>query len=173
MRTLLLAFASVALASCWYGNTLYTPSDARPAITPGVYRLTAGDEPAKVYRVSMLPNGMTQLDGGETKQPYGFAPLDSTGGTYVVWIPIRDEDSATDRGEFQIYLLMMRLQSGKHRIYAPNCKDAEAEIAAKNGAVIEAGTPPACRFASRAALEKAMRLLPRDESSAATLIRMP
>jgi hypothetical protein len=174
MRLLLVAFGSFLLSACWYGISLYTPSDARPVIRPGVYLATARDEPTKSYRVSMLPNGMTQFDSGEKKETYGFAPLDPDRGTYVLWLPVKDEDpKATDPSEYQIYLLMVRVRDGEYRIYPPECKDEAAEVARKSGATIESGPPPSCHFATRAALEAAMRSLPRDESSVATLKRVP
>jgi hypothetical protein len=175
MRRALIAFASIFLAGCWYGNSLYTPSDAKPVVRPGIYRATAEGETDRVYRVSMLSNGMTQFDGGEKKEIYGFAPLSSGSGTYVLWIPMKDEDKAASNepGEFQLYLLMVRLRDGEYRVYAPECKEAAAEIARKAGAAIEAGTSPACRFDTRAQLEKAPALLPRDESSAWRLVRIP
>jgi hypothetical protein len=175
MRRLLIALACLALGACWYGDRLYSPSDARPAIPAGVYRATAEGESDKVYRISVLPNGMTQFDGGEKTDPMGFAPLDAGRGTYIAWVPLKDEDSSSpdDRDELQIYLLMVRIKDGEYRIYPPECKDAEAEIARKSGATIESGTSPACRFTTRADVEKAMLLLPHDGSSASTLVRIP
>jgi hypothetical protein len=175
MRRLLTALACLALASCWYGDRLYTPSDARPAIRPGVYRSVVEGETDKTYRISTLANGMTQFDTGEKKDLMGIAPLDPAAGSFVAWLPLKDEDkpSATDRGELQIYMLMVRVSDVEYRMYPPECKDAAAEIARKSGAIIETGSSPACRFNSRADVEKALRLLPRDESSASTLTRIP
>jgi len=175
MRTALLALACLLLAGCWYGNSLYAPSDAKPVIAPGVYRATTEGETERIYRVSILANGMTQFDGNGKKETYGFAPLGPASGTYVLWLPVKDEDKSSNdqAGEFQIYLLMVRVRDGEYRVYAPECKDAAAEIARKAGAVIETGSSAACRFDTRAQLEKALRMLPRDDSSAWTLSRIP
>src|SRR5207253_6944727 len=99
--------ACLTLAGCWYGNSLYAPSDAKPVVAPGVYRAPTEGETQRVYRVSILPNGMTQFDGGDKKETYGFAPLGTASGAYVLWLPVKDEDKSTSdqTGEFQIYLL--------------------------------------------------------------------
>ncbi|MBW0006553.1 MAG: hypothetical protein JO335_02450 [Sphingomonas sp.] len=172
MRRLLILLACLALTACWYGDRLYTPSDARPAIRPGVYRATAEDEAPKAYRISIEPDGMTKLDGGETTDLMGFSPLDSVRGTYVAWLPLKDKEP-DERGELQIYLLMMRAGPDEYRIYPPECKDSGADLARKNGATVEEGTSPACYFTSRSDVEKALRSLPLDEHSASTLKRIP
>ena len=173
MRRLLLILACLGLTGCWYGDRLYTPSDAKPVMRPGVYRATIEDEPTKVYRVSIEADGMTRLDGGESPDLMGFSPLDPQNGTYVAWLPLKDKDKSDERGELQIYLLVVRVGTDEYRFYPPECKDAAAELAKKNGATIEDGTSPACRFSKRADIEKALRLLPRDDSSASTLRRIP
>jgi hypothetical protein len=172
MRWLLLILALVLVAGCWTGDSLYKHSDARSPIQPGIYRSTGPDESGRVYRISILPNGMTQFDGGEKKEIYGFAPLDRN--TFVAWIDVRDNGEApnAESGENQIYSLMVRRPDGEFRIYLPECKDEEAELARRAGATIGAGPSATCRFASRAALEKALRLLPRDDSSAMRLVRI-
>ena len=170
MRRLLLILAW-ALTGCWYGERLYTPSDARPAIPPGVYRATIENEKDKVYRVSIEANGMTKLDGGESPDLLGFSLLDPARGTYVAWLPLKDKSD--ERSEIQIYLLMVRTAPDEYRFYPPECKDAAADLARKNGATAESGTDPACRFDKRADVERALRYLPRDDSSASILKRMP
>lgn len=169
LRVLLLAFMFLALTGCWVGRDLYSPIDARPAIPAGVYRATGGDTPARVYRVSMLPDGMTQFDSGEKKEVYGFAPLGP--GTFVGWVQI--EDAAPGDDPNQLYGLVMRQADGLFMIYAPECKNEQAEIARKNGATIESGSSPACRFTTRAALEKAMRQMPHVTADALRLERIP
>jgi hypothetical protein len=172
MRLLLIALLPLTLAGCWTGWNLYSTSDARPAIPSGVYRATTRDAPDRVYRVSMLPDGLTQFDGGEKKEVYGFAPLDP--GTFVAWLEVEDEAPASGQNdENQIYALMVRQPDGSFRVYAPECRNDEAEIARKAGATVNPGASPTCRFPSRAALEKALRLFPRDESSALRLARIP
>ena len=174
MRLVVLALACIALTSCWYGISLYSPSDAQPAIPAGVYLATAKDEPTKALRVLILANGLTQFDSGEKTETYGFAPLDRGGAAYVMWAPVKDDDpKASEPGEYQIYLLLVRQQDGEYRIYPPDCKDEEGEVARKNGATIESGAPATCRFTNRASLEAALRQLPRDQVSAATLKRIP
>lgn len=172
MRRLLI-IACLGLSSCWYGDRLYTPSDARAVIPAGVYRATIEDETPKVYRVSVEPDGMTKLDGGESPDLLGFSPLDASRGTYVAWLPLKDKDKSDERGELQIYMLMVRIAPDEYRFYPPECKDAAADIARNNGATIEEGTSPACRFTRRTDVERALRLLPRDESSGSTLKRVP
>jgi hypothetical protein len=169
LRVLLLAFMFLALTGCWVGRDLYSPIDARPAIPAGVYRATGGDTPARVYRVSMLPDGMTQFDSGEKTEVYGFAPLGP--GTFVGWVQI--EDAAPGDDPNQLYGLVMRQADGLFMIYAPECKNEQAEIARKNGATIESGSSPACRFTTRAALEKAMRQMPHVTADALRLERIP
>src|SRR6476619_6695703 len=80
-------------------------------------------------RVSNLANGMTQFDGNGKKETYGFAPLGPASGIYVLWLPVKDEDKSSNdqAGEFQIYLLMVRVRDGEYRVYAPECKEAAAE----------------------------------------------
>jgi hypothetical protein len=173
VRFILIAFVSITLAGCWIGKSLYSNADARPAIPPGVYRLTGPDEPTKVYRVSMLPNGLTQFDSGEKKETYGFAPLDSGRGTYVAWLDLKPDGAGIDlNDDVQIYALVARQSNGEFLIVPPECNDEEAEMARKAGAAVETGTAPACRFPDRRALEKAMRLLPRDDKSTLRLARI-
>jgi len=175
MRLVVLALASFALTSCWYGISLYSPSDAQHAIPAGMYLATAKDEPTKALRVSILANGLTQFDSGEKKETYGFAPLDPGRAAFVMWVPVKDNDpkGSNEPGEYQIYLLLVRRQDGEYRIYPPDCKDEDGRVARKNGATIESGPSPTCRFANRASLEAALLQLPRDEVSAATLKRIP
>ena len=168
MRGLLIAVVSLALTSCWLGRSLYAPSDARLAIRPGVYQVTEPDKDKRVYRVSVLPNGLTQFDTGEKAEVYGFAPLDRN--TFVFWVQI---DDAGPKDPNQLYGLAVRQSDGVFMLYLPECKDAQAEIARRNGAVIEEGTSPACQFLTRASLEKAIRSIPLDESSALRLSRIP
>jgi len=167
-RVLLIALFSLALTSCWIGRSLYSPTDARTAIPPGVYQAIAPDEPKRVYRITILPSGLTQFDTGEKQEVYGFAPLDRD--SFVGWAQV--EDAPAD-AENQMYGLLVRQPGGGFMIYLPECKDEQAEIAREAGAIMEGGTSPACRFPTRAGLEKAMRQLPRDPSQAMRLERVP
>ena len=164
-RLLLVAFLAVALGGCWMGANLYATSDARPALPSGVYRAVEPGGSTKVYQVSHLSNGLTQLDDGQDKIPYGFAPLDADGRSFVAWLEI-DDDQATHvtSQPNQFFGLLVRQGDGTFVAYAPTCKDVAAKLARASGATVEAGTTPACRFPTRAALEKALRLLPRDNS---------
>jgi hypothetical protein len=174
MRRLLIVLACFVLSGCWYGLGLYSNSDARPAIPPGVYHAT-GDGPDRAYRISILPSGLTQFDVGEKGVGYGFAPLDRKHGTFVAWANVEDDNAATDgrKGTYQMFALMVRKSNNEFLIYAPDCKDEGADIAREVGATIETGTPPACRFPTRAALEKALQQVPRKEDDALTLTRIP
>jgi hypothetical protein len=161
---LLTAIAAFELGGCWMGTSLYTASDARPAIPSGVYRALEPSGSTKTYRISVLANGLTQLDDGEDKIPYGFAPLDADGRTFVAWLEIGKDRGVQDRSEpNQFFGLLVRQPSGTFVAYAPSCRDVGARIAHESGATIRAGSPAECRFPSRAALEKALRLLPRDK----------
>lgn len=168
-RVLLVGFTFLALTGCWVGLDLYSPTDARPAIPAGVYRATGGDTPARVYRVTMLPNGMTQFDSGEKKEVYGFTPLGPS--IFVGWVQIADSGPQDEAN--QLYGLVVRQADGLFMIYAPECKGEQADIARKNGATIESGSSPACRFTTRGGLEKAIREMPRVPADALRLERIP
>jgi hypothetical protein len=171
MRLLLIAPLAFALAGCWAGLNLYSASDARPAIPPGLYKATSDGEAERVYRVSILPNGLTQFDTGEKKEIYGFVPLDAAGGSFVGWMNL-DEDPAA-AGETkeanQVYALVVSQPRGGFIAYAPECRDEAGEIARRSGATVEKGESNVCFFRTRASLEAALRLLPRDEGSALKL----
>jgi hypothetical protein len=174
MRLLLVALLPLMLAGCWSGVGLYSASDARQVIPPGVYKAVSPDADAKVFRVSMLPDGMTQFGGGEDKDAYGFAPLDPAKGMFVAWEVARDsspKDDAT-KGN-QIYALVVRKPNGRFLVYLPACTDEEAEIARKNGAAVDSGIAATCTFSTRAGLEKALLALPQDEKTAMQLERVP
>jgi hypothetical protein len=172
MRLLLVALLPLALIGCWEGRNLYTPSDARVAIPPGVYKASKEDEEPKVFRISTLPNGMTQFDGGDEKDVYGFAPLDADKGTFVGWMqPEGEPPEASERNEpNQAYGLMVRKPDGAFLVYLPECKDEEAAIARGAGASIDHDD---CSFPTRTDLQKALRELPQDEKYAMKLVRIP
>jgi hypothetical protein len=172
-RLFLIAFPAAALGGCWMGTSLYATSDARPALPSGVYRAVEPGGSTKVYRVSLLSNGLTEVDDGEDKIPYGFAPLDADGRSFVAWLEIDDRPATQATGEpNQFFGLLVRQAGGAFVAYAPSCKDAAAKLARSSGAAVQAGGTPACRFPSRASLEKALRLLPHD-SSGMTLTPLP
>jgi hypothetical protein len=171
MRWLLSILAFSLLAGCWTGGNLYTNADARQALPAGVYRMTGTDEPAKVFRVTVLPNGLTQFAGPEKAETYGFSPLDIQRGTFVAWMQTDDEQPSGEVN--QAYALMQRQADGSFKVYAPSCKDEEAEIARKAGASAEEGMFASCRFPTRASLETAMRQFqPKDDKDALKLVRI-
>jgi hypothetical protein len=172
MRLLLVALLPFALTGCWEGANLYATSDARSAIPAGVYTATKADEQPKVFRISTLPDGMTQFDGGDEKDVYGFAVLDRDKGTFVGWMqPEGEPPEAKAKNEpNQAYGLMVRKPDGSFFIYLPDCKEAAAEIARNAGAAI---ANDECNFPTRGALENALRLLPQDENYAMRLVRVP
>lgn len=106
-RVLPVAVLTFALGGCWMGAGLYSASDARPAIPSGTYRGTEPGGVIKTYKVTALPNGLTEVDDGEDKIPYGFAPL--APGTFVAWLEIGDDQSASDKSvPNQFYGLLVR-----------------------------------------------------------------
>lgn len=164
-KWLLVAFPAVALGGCWMGTNLYATSDARPAIPSGVYRAVEPGGSTKIYRVSMLSNGLTQVDDGKEKIPYGFAPLDPGGRDFVAWLEIDENPPAEGTNvPNQFFGLLVRQAGGAFVAYAPSCKDAAAKLARASGAAVHAGGMPECRFPTRASLKKALRRLPRDNS---------
>jgi hypothetical protein len=175
VRRLLVACLALIVSGCWTGLNLYSASDARTAIPPGVYRSSGTDEPSRIYRVSILSDGLTQFDTGEKKEVYGFAPLDPAKRTFVAWMEV-DDGSSADRepaDENQIYALAERRADGSFMIYLPQCDGDQMELARASGAIIRATVAPTCRFTDRSSLEAALRRLPRDDKEALKLVRVP
>jgi hypothetical protein len=171
MRLLLVPVIAFALSSCWVGTDLYAPPDARPVIPPGVYKATARDEPAHVYRISMLPNGMTQFDGSDENDVYGLAPLRTDGITFVAWEDVKPDSAvpAAPGDPNQNYALVVRQADGAFFIYLPTCSDDQAETVRKLGATIKPGTVATCVFPTRPILQEALLLLRRDDKAAIKL----
>lgn len=159
-RLLLIALLALVLGGCWMGTGLYGALDARPAIPSGTYRATEPDGTAKTYHVRSLPNGLTEVDDGADKIPYGFAPLGSN--AFVAWLEIDEGSPSGGNVPNQFYGLLLRLPNGAFSAFLPRCKGADATIAKKSGAAIGSGPAPECRFSTRAALERALRLYPHD-----------
>jgi hypothetical protein len=153
MRRLIL-LAALLLSGCWVGDGLYRSSDARQPIAAGIYRMTNGEDRIQIEKVSLLPDGLTQIGDGDGKGFYGFAPLDDQNKRFVVWFR-KDEETSEDRG--QVYMLMERRSAGEFALYLPECKGELAEIARKAGAKIEESAADTCEFPTRASLETAMR----------------
>ena len=167
MRLFAILIMPLLLAACWAGTGLYSDSDARPALTPGTYRMEAGDEGQEV-QVSILPSGLTQFEakGEREKGIYGFAPLDEAGHAFVAWFT-----SGEARESEQAYTLVEKHPDGRITFYQPSCQGEEASVAKAAGAAIRSGMIPTCQFASRASLELAMRELhPLDYGASMKLI---
>jgi hypothetical protein len=153
MRFLVLV-AALLLTSCWVGDGLYSNGDARQPIPAGIYRTTSGEDRTQIEKVTLLPNGLTQIGDGDGKGFYGFVPLGNENQRFVAWFR-KDEETPQDRG--QVYMLLERRSAEEFVIYLPECKGDLAEIARKAGATLEEGTTDVCHFATRSSLETAMR----------------
>ena len=153
MRFLVLV-AALLLTSCWMGDGLYSNDDARQPIGAGIYRTTSGEDRIKIEKVTLLPNGLTQIGDGDGKGFYGFAPLDKENRRFVAWLR-KDEETPEDRGQF--YMLLDRRSADEFVLYLPECKGELAELARRAGATIEKGTTDVCHFLTRSSLETAMR----------------
>lgn len=168
MRSLLVLAAALSLSGCWTGLELFSASDARPALPPGLYRASSRGDADRIYRVSIMPNGRTRFDGGEKIEVYGFAPLGPNSDEYAAWLEIEADPSGRHVPDEvnQIYGLLVRNRDGTFSVYLPDCSEATAEIARRNGATVANSE---CRFRSRAALAAALRELPRDKEKALEL----
>jgi hypothetical protein len=155
MRLLILCALALSLAGCWAGEGLYSNGDARQPIPAGIYRATSGEERSQIQKVSLLPNGLTEMGDGDGKGFYGFAPLDKENRRFVAWF--RKEDDASSQDRTQLYLLLERRSADEFVFYVPICKGELAEIARRAGATIAQGTADMCVFPTRASLETAMR----------------
>jgi hypothetical protein len=145
MRYLVLA-AALLLTGCWVGDGLYSNGDARQPIPAGIYRTTSGEDRIKIEKVTLLQNGLTQIDDGDGKGFYGFAPLDKDNRRFVAWFR-KDEQTPEDRAQF--YMLLDRRSADEFILYLPECKGELAELARKAGATIEEGTSAVCHFLTR------------------------
>ena len=153
MRFLVLVSA-LLLTSCWMGDGLYSNRDARQPIPAGIYRTSSGDDRIQIEKVTLLPNGLTQIGDGDGKGFYGFASLDKENRRFVAWFR-KDEETPQDRG--QVYMLLDRRSANEFVLYLPECKGELAELARNAGATIEEGTTDVCHFLTRSSLETAMR----------------
>jgi hypothetical protein len=153
MRFLIVA-AALMLVGCWMGDGLYSSYDARQPIPAGIYRATARDEKPHLERVTLLPDGMTNIGDGDGNGVYGFAPIDGQNRRFVVWYR-KDPESPTDRA--QMYMLLEKRSNDEFVMYLPCCNGADAEAARRTGAKVEDGVSKTCVFPTRASLEGAMR----------------
>jgi len=172
MRKLIAAAFALLLSGCWMGSNLYSASDARPAMPPGLYRLEGIESENPTGRVLNLPNGMTQFGDGDERLLIGFVPLDAEGRIFASWVP----DHAVDRAAepVVIFNLVERLGDDVYIFYLPTCDGEDREIARAAGAVVELGpSVTTCTFDSRASLEDALRRLrPRPEREYMRLVRI-
>jgi hypothetical protein len=169
MRLVAIILSAFLLIGCWSGEALYSDADAVPALEPGVYEMTAGEEHQSVT-VSILPTGVTQFEDKGGKASYGFFPLgQGSRRTFVAWYKGEDESGSRE----QFYSLVERQPDGVIIFYQPTCDGDEAAIARAAGAQIQNGMVPTCRFPSRVSLESAMRQLrPRDFGASMKLVRV-
>jgi len=164
MRKLIAAAFALLLPGCWLGDGLYSATDARPALPPGLYRLVfEGEEESETARVSIMADGMTRIEGTRDAAIIGFVPLDAEGRRFAQWNEVADRLPRPGFSEF--YLLVERRPGGEYVFYYPTCEDEEREVARSAGATVEP-TPniAICRFSSRASLETALRRLRPDSA---------
>ena len=169
-----LALLLLALAGCtWEGNAFYAASEAETVLAAGHYRSEpVGGPPSHpvVLRVSILPDGLTQIEseegGGGAR--FGFAPLDAEGRFHVFWVASTDKQTP-GTGE-TLYGLIERRADGHYFVALPNC-DRDRAVAVAAGAVLTAeGILAVCRFPNRAALEAAMREFARHPGEGVELV---
>ena len=162
MRRLLIALFASLLSGCWFGYGLFADSDARPVLTPGVYRLNEPGKTAREVKISILPSGMTQVDDPESDDGdalYGFVPL-AGGNRFLVWIGKFGKPSEQ---QTQIYFFGEKRADGV-AFFVPKCEDADGKIAVAAGAEIETGSGPSCRFARKAGVLRAIAQVRPDEN---------
>src|SRR5205823_5597121 len=82
-------------------------------------------------RVTLLPDGLTEIGDGDGKSLYGFVPLDSENRRFVAWFR-KDEETVQDH--VQLYMLLERRSADEFVLYVPECNGELAEIARKAGA---------------------------------------
>jgi len=155
VRRLLVAMLAVLLSGCWFGYGLFTESDARVVLTPGVYRLAEPGRASHDVRIAILPSGMTRLDDPESDDGdavYGFVPLAGSN-RFLVWMGKFGKPSEQLT---QIYFFGERRGAGSFAFFVPSCADEDGQIAVAAGAVIESGSAPSCRFPNKAAVLRAL-----------------
>jgi hypothetical protein len=163
LRSILLL--ALPLASCWGGQTFYTPSETRPALPPGVYRAVPVDEPkqAETVRVSILGNGMTSIAGKGDANVVGFVPLDAS--YFVMWQP------DAEGGPGAIYALL-HAERGHYRLIIPFCEKTMPIAMAAGAEVTKDPKVKVCSFKTRAQLEDGLRHLEAEKRNAVDLLPM-
>jgi len=140
-------------------------------LAPGVYNSTEPGKTPHEVRVSVLPNGMTQLDDPSSDDGdavYGFVPLTGDGSRFLVWMSKMGDSS---RGDTQLFLLGER-NGPEISIFVPDCRDVDAKVAVAAGAVVE-GSPPSCRFPTKAAARRAASKIRAAGHELLTMRRVP
>lgn len=174
MRRLLIAFLAALLSGCWFGYGLFADSDARTVLSPGAYQLIEPGKAAREVKISVLPSGMTRLDDPDTDDgdaTYGFVPLPGRKDRFLVWITKFGKPAEQ---QTQIYFFGEK-RGGGLALFVPKCADEDGKIAVTAGAVIETGSGPSCRFATKGAVLKALAQVRPDEGDTLMLrpIRRP
>lgn len=162
LRSALLLFALVPLAGCWMGGHFYTAAESRPAIAPGVYRVSGGDPRRGPVRVSLRPDGLTRIaavDGKEAPSVMGFAPLDGSGRRFVMW---QQEEDAGSEADGVAYGLIER-QGRSYLLLLPVCERSRAVAVAAGATVSAEPKVTICLFPDRAKLEAALRAVKPDQ----------
>ena len=168
-RTFLIAAVLLLASSCWIGEELYRPEDARPVLAAGNYRL-AGEAPGMIdsgtVRISIAPDGTTRAvpfgeDGREDTgdaMAFGLAPIDDEPRLAALWVTAMD-GQPLDR-DVRLYGLLRRNGDGSHSLFFPTCEGQGADAARAAGAeVTDRSDRGACVFHSRAQLEAALRAI--------------
>jgi len=165
----------LALAGCWTGEAFYTAAEARPAIAPGDYATTSmTPEDTGRVRVSRRADGFTlftpiRADGSRNEGDavaVGFAPLG--GGLFVAWLG--EADSHAFANIVRPYGLLAPAGEGGWRLVVPACDATESLARGAGARVANDGQTETCHFATRAALEAALRQLASRDDPAIRLM---
>ena len=170
MRRMLIAVSAFLLSGCWFGYGLFADSDARTVLTPGVYQLIEPGKPARQVRIAILPSGMTRLDDPDTDDGdavYGFLPLPGRKDRLLAWITMFGKPAEQ---QTQIYFFGEK-RGDRFALFVPMCSGEDGKIAVANGAAIETGSGPSCRFSNKVAVLRALALVRPDEDD--TLVLRP
>jgi hypothetical protein len=163
----MIALSALLLSGCWFGYGLFADGDARAVLAPGVYRLIEPGKPAHEVKISVLPSGMTQVDDPDSDDGdavYGFIPL-AGGERFLVWVGKFGKPSEQ---QTQIYFFGDK-RADSFAFFVPACGGADGTIAVAAGAVIESGSTPSCRFASKTAVLRALAQVRPNESDTVVL----
>ena len=164
MRALAMA-AALLLSGCWEGPLFYSASDVVRPLEPGQYELSSPDDAPELVSVTIAADGMTMIQGDRM----GFVPVDPGASTFIIW---GDPETPEERAHVQ-YLVMQRLSEREYLLDIPQCEAEERRIALAAGAqLIEERNINVCRFASRAALHRAVRNWRPQAGTSARMVRI-